>query len=90
MKNVTVTVQIQFDVFGEDTKEEVTNTLAEMSQTLAREFNDRSPVIFTNAIDDSDIEIHSENPMCQKFDDSESISDEDGSCSLCGGDCCDF
>jgi len=85
MKNVTVTIQIQFDVFGEDTKEEVTNALAEMSKVLGREFNDRSPVIFTNAIDSSDIEVHG---MCQKHPDSEALPDEDDKCSLCGGDCC--
>lgn len=85
MKNVTVTVQIQFDVFGEDTKEEVTNALAEMSQTLGREFSDRSPMIFTNAIDSSDIDVHG---MCQKYTDSEALPDEDGNCSLCDGDCC--
>lgn len=61
MKNVTVTVQIQFDVFSEDEdqiKEEVGSALAAMSDTLAKNFDDRSPVIFTNSIDISDIEIH--------------------------------
>jgi hypothetical protein len=86
MKNVTVTVQIQFDVFGEDTKTEVENTLDQMSQVLGREFNDRSPVIFTNSIDNSDIEVHG---MCQKYPDSEALPDEDDNCSLCGGDCCE-
>lgn len=34
--------------------------------------------------------LDDKNPMCKKFADSESIPDEDGTCSLCGGDCCDF
>jgi len=37
-----------------------------------------------------EIEVHSENPMCQKHPDSEALPDEDDNCSLCGGDCCDF
>ena len=86
MKNVTVTVQIQFDVFSDDTTEEVTNALAEMSEVLGREFNDRSPVIFTNSIDSSDIQVHG---TCQKYPDSEALPDEDDKCSLCGGDCCE-
>lgn len=63
MKNVTVNVQIQFDVFSDDPekiREEVEMALASMSNTLGQQFNDRSPVIFTNAIDSSDIEIHEE------------------------------
>lgn len=31
-----------------------------------------------------------ENPMCKKYSDADSIPDEDGTCSLCGGNCCDF
>lgn len=86
MKNATVTVQIQFGVLGEDTKEEVANVLAEMNEVLGREFNDRSPVIFTNSIDSSDIQVHE---MCQKYTDSEALPDEDGNCSLCDGNCCE-
>ena len=61
MKNVTVNIQIQFDVFTDDEdaiKEEVENTLDEMNKVLAQRFNDRSPLIFTNSIDHSDIDVH--------------------------------
>lgn len=61
MKNVTVNIQIQFDVFSDDEdaiKEEVINSLSSMSQTLARYHMDNDPLIFTNSIDSSDIEIH--------------------------------
>ena len=61
MKNVTVNIQIQFDVFSdseEDIKNEVINNLASMSQTLAKHHMDNDPLIFTNSIDSSDIEIH--------------------------------
>lgn len=61
MKNVTVNIQIQFDVFSdseEDIKNEVISNLDSMSQTLAKHHMDNDPLIFTNAIDSSDIEIH--------------------------------
>lgn len=61
MKNVTVNIQIQFDVFSDDEdaiKDEVINALSSMSQTLARYHMDNDPLIFTNSIDSSDIEIH--------------------------------
>jgi uncharacterized membrane protein len=61
MKNVTVNIQIQFDVFSDDEdaiKEEVIKSLSSMSQTLARYHMDNDPLIFTNSIDSSDIEIH--------------------------------
>ena len=35
------------------------------------------------------LEPHNENPMCKKYIDSEALPDEDGNCSLCGGDCVD-
>lgn len=61
MKNVTVNIQIQFDVFSdneEDIKNEVIKSLDSMSQTLAKHHMDNDPLIFTNSIDSSDIEIH--------------------------------
>ena len=61
MKYVTVNIQIQFDLFSdseEDIKNEVISNLASMSQTLAKHHMDNDPLIFTNAIDSSDIEIH--------------------------------
>jgi len=61
MKNVTVNIQIQFDVDSdteEQIKNEVINKLDSMSQTLARHHMESDPLIFTNAIDSSDIEIH--------------------------------
>jgi len=61
MKNVTVNIQIQFDVFSdtdEDIKNEVIRQLGSMSQTLAKHHMDNDPLIFTNAIDSSDIDIH--------------------------------
>ena len=61
MKNVTVNIQIQFDVFSEneeDIKNEVIKSLDSMSQTLAKYHMDNDPLIFTNSIDSSDIEIH--------------------------------
>ena len=61
MKNVTVNIQIQFDVHSdsdEDIKNEVIHSLGSMSQTLAKYHMDNDPLIFTNSIDSSDIEIH--------------------------------
>lgn len=61
MKNVTVNIQIQFDVFSDTDdkiKNEVIHLLSSMSQTLAKYHMDNDPLIFTNAIDSSDIQIH--------------------------------
>lgn len=88
MKSVTVTVQIQFDVFSSDgdaIRQEVGNVLSQMSATLDVHHGDRAPMIFTNSLDNSDIYISG---MCQKHPDSEALPDEDDNCSLCGGDCC--
>lgn len=63
MKNVTVNVQIQFDVNSdthEDIKNEVIHLLDSMSQTLAKHHMDNDPVIFTNSIDSSDFEVHTD------------------------------
>ncbi len=89
MKNVTVTVQIQFDVSSDNRdqiKNEVIDQLVSMSQTLGRHHMEVSPVIFTNSIDESDIQVHG---ICKKYVDSEALPDEDGNCSLCGGNCVD-
>ncbi len=37
----------------------------------------------TDALEGEDFE----NNMCKEYKDSEAIPDEDGTCSLCGGDC---
>jgi len=93
MKNVTVNIQIQFDVDSdteEQIKNEVIDKLNSMSQTLARYHMESDPVIFTNSLDSSDIEIQTpedEILMCEKYPDSEALPDEEGNCSLCGGDC---
>lgn len=95
MKNVTVNIQIQFDVDSdteEQIKNEVIDKLNSMSQTLARYHMESDPVIFTNSLDSSDIEIQTpedEILMCEKYPDSEALPDEDGNCSLCGGNCVD-
>ena len=60
MKKVTVNIQIQFDVDNdteEKIKNEVIDKLNSMSQTLARHHMESDPLIFTNSIDSSDIEI---------------------------------
>lgn len=33
------------------------------------------------------VNIEDENLKCEKYPDSEAIPDEDGNCSLCGGNC---
>ena len=61
MKNVTVNVQIQFDVNSdtdEEIKNEVIHLLGSMSQTLAKHHMDNDPLIFTNSIDSSDFTVH--------------------------------
>ena len=60
MKSVTANIQIQFDTFSNDIKEEVIKSLDEMSKVLGEQFPNISPVIFTNSIDDSDFEFDEE------------------------------
>jgi len=49
---------IQFDSFDEGAdKHTALNTLDEINAVLQERFNDISPQIFVNAIDDDDIEI---------------------------------
>ena len=98
MKNVTVNIQIQFDV-TEDTeekiREEVERVLNQFNSELQRSHDDISPLIFTNSLDSSDIEIHTpedeeedfDYSMCKKYPDAQAIPDEEGKCILCGGDC---
>jgi len=76
MKNVTANISIQFDVFSDDIKEEVIKTLEEMSKALNERFNDRSPLIFTQSIDDSDFEVHADEE--EEIDASEGIETEFG------------
>lgn len=58
MKNLTVTVQIQFDQYGDgDSTEYAIKKLDEVNQVLQREFDDVSPIIFTNSIDSSDVHV---------------------------------
>lgn len=61
MKNVTVNVQIQFDLYEDDPEKynaAVASALDEMTGTLQMMHPDMSPVIFTNSLDSSDIEVH--------------------------------
>lgn len=56
MSVLTISVQIQFDQYQDgDPKTYSIAILDEMNKVLQREFNDISPLIFTNSIDDSDI-----------------------------------
>ena len=95
MKNVTVNIQIQFDVVGDTPDEirtEVERVLNQFECELQRSHDDISPAIFTNSLDSSDIEIHTpedemQYSMCKKYTDAEALPDENDNCSLCGGDC---
>lgn len=63
MKNVTVNIQIQFDVHSEnndDIKQEVLEELHIIQQTLERCRLDSDPLILTNSLDSSDIYIGSD------------------------------
>lgn len=58
MKTYLVKVQIQFDSFDEKENEvDVMDKLNAMNEVLQREFNDISPQIFCNNIDDDDIDV---------------------------------
>lgn len=58
MKNLTVNVQIQFDQFDNgDSVEYAQNALNKMTEILQRNFDDISPIIFTQGIDSSDVEV---------------------------------
>jgi len=59
MKSIIVkNLMIQFDSFDEGAdKHTALNTLDEINAVLQERFNDISPQIFVNAIDDDDIEI---------------------------------
>lgn len=59
MKTITVkNVQIQFDDFDEGAdKHNALNMLDEINEVLQQRFPDKSPIIFTSAVDDDDIEI---------------------------------
>jgi hypothetical protein len=70
MKNVTVNVQIQFDVTKGD-KEEVAKILDSMTKILQERMSFESPIIFTNSLDSSDIEVHT--PEDEEIDASEGI-----------------
>lgn len=62
MKNVTVNVQIQFDIPSNgNVVDSTVNTLDEINKVLQERFPDISPVIFTSSIDDSDIVEDNEN-----------------------------
>lgn len=89
-KTVTVSVQIQMDVeTRKDTLPQVQDVLELMNKVVDNYGIDASPQIFISDISDSDI-IENEDEeikMCQKYQDSEALPDEDGNCSLCGGNC---
>jgi len=57
VKTATVTVQIQFDIYDGDEKEQVISTLHNINKLLQSQMDDISPIIFTNGIDSSDIDI---------------------------------
>jgi len=59
MKTITVTgLQIQFDSYDEGAdKHNALNMLDEINTVLQERFPDKSPIIFVNAIDDSQIAI---------------------------------
>ena len=98
MKSIIVKVQIQFDVFDDkNPKEAAIKQLESINEVIQQRFNDASPQIFVNAIDNSDIEVancdededefEESNPKCKKYTDAEALPDENDNCSLCGGDC---
>ena len=82
MKNVTVNVQIQFDVNSdtdEEIKNEVIHLLGSMSQTLAKHHMDNDPLIFTNSIDSSDFTVHTpEDERTEKISRIKEIIEEHG------------
>jgi hypothetical protein len=58
MKTLTVNVQMQFDSFDEGADQHTAlDMIDKMNEVLQQRFPDASPIIFTNAIDDDDIEI---------------------------------
>jgi len=58
MKNITARVQIQFDQHGNQNPVDYTvETLTKINEILQREMGDISPIIFTTAIDRSDIDV---------------------------------
>jgi len=59
MKTITVTgLQIQFDSYDEGAdKHNALNMLDEINEVLQQRFPDKSPIIFVNGIDDSQIAI---------------------------------
>jgi len=58
MKNITARIQIQFDQYGnEDVLAYTQETLSRINEVLRREMGDISPIIFTTAIDRSDIDV---------------------------------
>ncbi len=59
MKNLTVTVQIQFDQFDDNANsvEYAAAKLDAMSASLNSMYGDISPVIFTSGLDASDIYV---------------------------------
>ena len=58
MKTITVNVQMQFDSFDEGADQHTAlDMIDKINEVLQQRFPDASPIIFTNAIDDDDIEI---------------------------------
>ena len=80
---------IQFDSFDEGAdKHTALNTLDEINAVLQERFNDISPQIFVNAIDDDDIEITDETEDdlqdCIIAGTHLKSCDDDGFCNECG------
>jgi len=83
MKSIIVKVQIQFDVFDDkNPKEAAIKQLESINEVIQQRFNDASPQIFVNAIDNSDIEV-------ANCDEDEIEVDDDGDCKYCGERCFD-
>ncbi len=56
MKSLTITTSIQFDQYSEiDSVEYAVDTIEKINKVLQREFNDISPIIFSQNISCADI-----------------------------------
>jgi len=89
MKTITVTgLQIQFDSYDEGAdKHNALNMLDEINEVLQQRFPDKSPIIFVNGIDDSQIAIEEadeEKRACMEAGTHLQSCDDDGFCNECG------
>ena len=89
MKTITITgLQIQFDDFDEGAdKHNALNMMDEINEVLQQRFPDKSPIIFVNGIDDSQIAIEDADEEIQACIDAGThlqSCDDDGFCNECG------